>query len=69
VIRVYDDAGNVIEAHRHKGDLKDTVAIEADRFTLSANLIRKLNRWMFLPTRDDAQHEHGSINVRTIAET
>jgi hypothetical protein len=23
VIRVYDDAGNVIEAHEHKGDFKD----------------------------------------------
>ena len=23
VIRVYDDAGNVIEAHEHKGDFKE----------------------------------------------
>ena len=23
VIRVYDDAGNVIETHEHKGDFKD----------------------------------------------
>jgi hypothetical protein len=23
VIRVYDDAGNVIETHKHKGDFKD----------------------------------------------
>ena len=23
VIRVYDQAGNVIETHEHKGDLKD----------------------------------------------
>ena len=23
VIRVYDDAGNVIETHEHKGDLKE----------------------------------------------
>jgi len=23
VIRVYDDAGNVIESHEHKGDLKE----------------------------------------------
>jgi hypothetical protein len=23
VIRVYDDAGNVIEAHKHKGDFKE----------------------------------------------
>jgi len=23
VIRVYDDAGNVIEAHQHKGDFRE----------------------------------------------
>jgi len=26
VIRVYDEAGNVIETHEHKGDFKGTVA-------------------------------------------
>jgi hypothetical protein len=24
VIRVYDEAGNVIEAHKHKGDFKES---------------------------------------------
>ena len=27
VIRVYDDAGNVIETHEHKGDFKGYVAL------------------------------------------
>jgi hypothetical protein len=26
VIRVYDDAGNVIETHEHKGDFKEWLA-------------------------------------------
>jgi hypothetical protein len=26
VIRVYDDAGNVIETHEHKGEFKETVS-------------------------------------------
>jgi hypothetical protein len=27
VLRVYDDAGNVIETHEHAGDFKEPVAI------------------------------------------
>ena len=29
VIRVYDDAGNVIETHEHAGDFKETVNEQA----------------------------------------
>jgi hypothetical protein len=30
VIRVYDEAGNVIETHEHKGDFKGVVRICGD---------------------------------------
>ena len=30
VIRVYDAAGNVIEAHEHKGDFKEWYALESE---------------------------------------
>jgi hypothetical protein len=28
VIRVYDEAGNVIETHEHKGDFKEWLALD-----------------------------------------
>jgi hypothetical protein len=31
VIRVYDDAGNVIETHEHKGDFKERLAYAANK--------------------------------------
>ena len=35
VIRVYDEAGNVIETHEHKGDFKSANPIGAARLSLS----------------------------------
>ena len=31
LIRVYDDAGNVIETHEHKGDFKEWVRVRQNK--------------------------------------
>jgi hypothetical protein len=34
MIRVYDEAGNLIETHEHKGDFKEPCVIPTDRRAL-----------------------------------
>ena len=43
VIRVYDDAGNVIETHEHTGDFKECVLYDAQRCVIECWVGKNLN--------------------------
>ena len=48
VIRVYDDSGNVIETHEHKGEVKGTIS------TLPIHKIEKLAASEIIPPGETA---------------
>src|SRR6516165_1093682 len=56
VIRVYDDAGNLIETHEHTGDFIAPIQLPARRSTLSETIHQRpmcAGCWRFLHANDD----------------
>src|SRR5678816_3160180 len=56
VIRVYDEAGNVIETHEHAGDFIAPIQLPARKSTLSETIRQRPMRagcWRFLHANDD----------------
>src|SRR5215469_17936999 len=56
VIPVYDEAGNVIETHEHKGDFIAPIQLPAMKSTLSETIRQRPMRagcWRFLHANDD----------------